>query len=155
MMILLQHKPLWFMGLCALSVAESYAFHLKPRSLIYMTPSQLTGKETTLPLRTKLWVNLPIALSLAPIAYCLFTTIPKYTLLEKIAMTVFIVALRTMVSGSIKIPFTNRTIEFVNPYDPGPFKAKSWAPAKTPPLPISQIALSLNRHGIQSPDQAS
>lgn len=147
-------------GLVAL---ESYFCHPRRKSLYNMTRRQLTAKETTLPFRQKIWVQLPVCLSMATLVFCAIYPPFGYTPLEKIGLLSIAVTVRILVSGKIYIPMRmkpacKKIMAFRpwNPFNPGPFNSpKKEEPKKKEETSDIADCLKIEEEKtqVQSPDQ--
>lgn len=147
-------KTLYAGAVLSLVAFESYFCHPRKKSLYNMTRNQLTGRETTIPFRQKMWVKLPVAVSLSALVFSMVYPPHGYTVYEKVGLLSVAVTIRILLSGKVYIPMrmkpvTKRIMAFFS-RSPKPVVAQvssAIALVAVPPLHLEKI------HGIQSPDK--
>jgi hypothetical protein len=87
-------------GYLLLIAAESYAYMPRKSALAGLTTSELKGNTMTLPLRTRLWIKLPLAFSLTPSTYLLYLGYKGETY-EKVSIVIMAIMLRMIFSSRI------------------------------------------------------
>jgi hypothetical protein len=87
------------LGYLALVGLESYAFVPRKNTLAGLITTELRGNTRTLPLRTRLWIKLPLALTLSSGAFLLFTGHKDISVYQKVALVIMAIVIRMLLSS--------------------------------------------------------